>query len=100
MSDFLALATRSLGLLAGGLLLYKFADPARRFLGRTPDYWEKQGVIRNGWSKVWREDDPERFEYLVEAVRDCGLFVWFFFKAAAVILLCAAVTTFFGEVWR
>ncbi len=66
MIEFLALSARCLALVAGGFLLYKFADPARRFLERTPDYWEEQGVIRNGWSKVWREDDPERFAYLVE----------------------------------
>jgi hypothetical protein len=61
------------------------------------DYYDKEGVIRRGWSKVWREDDPERFADRVESYRDGGLLVWILFKLGALMLFCAGLGTFLEQ---
>jgi hypothetical protein len=81
-------------MLAGGILVYRLANPAFRFFSRDPDYWEREGVVRRGWTKVWREDNPQWFSFYVGSARFGAWFMWLWCKAFGVGLVIAATAEF------
>ena len=85
---------------AGGLLLFRLAEPAYRFLERAPAYWEKEGVIRNGWTKVWRDDNPKRFAFRVGCYRVGATFVWLWLKVVGAVLIFGAGAGLIGYFLR
>ena len=72
-------------------MLFRLAAPAYRLVDSVPKHWEKEGVIRSGWTKVWREDNPKRFAFRVDCFRVGAAFVWIWLKAVGVILMGTAV---------
>jgi hypothetical protein len=82
----------AIGILVG-LACLPVGMVVRRIYWASADQWSREEVVRRGGlsQKIWREDDPRKFESIINARRLVGTAGGIFFMAVGVVLVIAGV---------
>jgi|GEM_PF-6408414 hypothetical protein len=76
-----------------GLVCLAVAKVVRGIYWASADQWSRDGVVRRGGlsQKIWREDDPGKFESIINGRRLIGTGSGIFFLAVGAVLVIAGM---------
>jgi hypothetical protein len=90
--------TESLTFITIGVLVYLSVDWFGRLSSYQADKWQRDGVIRRGGlsRKVWREDEPEKFEARIEGMRFLAAYSRWFMRIFGAVFAIGGIAQLIG----